>query len=53
MIGIACPDEFPLLAFVSLVMAAVSRGNAVVVVPSEKCPMVGLDMYQVRLLNVD
>ena len=38
-IGIACPDEFPLLGFISLVMPAVVRGNAVVVVPSEKHPL--------------
>ena len=47
-IGIACPDVCPLLAFVSLFAPAVIRGNAVVVVPSEKYPTVALDFYQVR-----
>ena len=47
MVGIACPDESPLLAFVSLLAPAVIRGNAVVVIPSEKHPMVAVDMYQV------
>ena len=47
MVGIACPDESPLLAFVSLFAPAVIRGNAVVVIPSEKHPMVAVDMYQV------
>ncbi|XP_033629701.1 aldehyde dehydrogenase family 16 member A1-like [Asterias rubens] len=46
-IGIACPDVCPLLAFVSLFAPAVIRGNAVVVVPSEKYPTVALDFYQV------
>ena len=46
-VGIACPDESPLLAFVSLLAPAVIRGNAVVVIPSEKHPMVAVDMYQV------
>lgn len=46
-VGIACPDEFPLLAFVSLVLPAISRGNTVVVLPSEKHPIVGADMYQI------
>ncbi|KXJ06145.1 aldehyde dehydrogenase family 16 member A1 [Exaiptasia diaphana] len=46
-IGIACPDESPLLAFVSLLAPAVIRGNTVIVVPSEKYPLVALDMYQV------
>ncbi|XP_063869013.1 aldehyde dehydrogenase family 16 member A1-like isoform X1 [Scylla paramamosain] len=46
-VGVACPDEAPLLAFVSLVAPAVARGNAVVVVPSEKYPTVPLSLYQV------
>lgn len=47
LIGVACPDIAPLLGFVSLVAAAVARGNAVVVVPSEKYPTIALSMYQV------
>lgn len=46
-IGIACPDEYPLLGFVSLVAPAVARGNAVVVIPSEKYPLSAADFYQV------
>ena len=46
-IGIACPTECPLLGFISLVMPAVVRGNAVVVVPSEKHPLCATDLYQV------
>ena len=49
-IGIACPDEFPLLAFVSLFAPAVIRGNAIVIVPSETHPLLALDLYQVLLL---
>ena len=45
--GIACPDEAPLLAFVSLVMPAVALGNRVVVVPSPRAPLVATDLYQV------
>ena len=48
-IGIACPDVSPLLAFVSLIAPAVVRGNAVVVIPSEKYPTVALDFYQVSV----
>ena len=47
-VAVACPDESPLLAFASLVGAAIARANAVVVVPSEKYPLLALDMYQVR-----
>ena len=48
-IGIACPDEYPLLAFVSLFGPAVVRGNCVVIIPSEKFPTPALDLYQVKL----
>ncbi|MEI9886449.1 MAG: aldehyde dehydrogenase family protein [Rhizomicrobium sp.] len=46
-IGIACPDESPLLAFVSLLAPAVAMGNRVVIVPSEKHPLAATDFYQV------
>jgi acyl-CoA reductase-like NAD-dependent aldehyde dehydrogenase len=46
-LGIACPDEWPLLAFVSTVAPAVAMGNAVVVVPSERWPLAATDLYQV------
>jgi len=46
-IGIACPDHAPLLAFVSLVAPAIARGNAVVVIPSEQSPLAATDFYQV------
>jgi aldehyde dehydrogenase (NAD+) len=48
-VGVACPDSAPLLSFVSLVAPAVARGNAVVVVPSQKFPLPALGFYQVRL----
>ncbi|XP_065188322.1 aldehyde dehydrogenase family 16 member A1-like [Sycon ciliatum] len=46
-IGIACPDEYPLLAFVSLFAPAVVRGNTIIIVPSEKHPLSACDLYQV------
>lgn len=46
-IGIACPDELPLLGFISLVAPAIARGNTVVVIPSEKYPLSATDFYQV------
>ncbi len=45
--GVVCPDEAPLLAFVSLVMPTVALGNRVVVIPSERYPLVATDLYQV------
>jgi aldehyde dehydrogenase (NAD+) len=45
--GIVCPDEAPLLAFISLIAPPVARGNTVVVIPSEKNPLSATDFYQV------
>ncbi|HSD30223.1 MAG TPA: aldehyde dehydrogenase family protein, partial [Vicinamibacteria bacterium] len=38
-VGIVCPDESPLLAFVTLVGGAAAMGNTVVAVPSERHPL--------------
>ncbi|MFP4321369.1 MAG: aldehyde dehydrogenase family protein [Anaerolineales bacterium] len=46
-IGMACPDEYPLLAMVSLVGPAVARGNATVVIPSQPYPLIATDFYQI------
>lgn len=46
-IGIACPDEAPLLALVSLLGPAIARGNTVVLIPSEQYPLLATDFYQV------
>jgi aldehyde dehydrogenase (NAD+) len=46
-LGIVCPADFPLLAFVSLVAPAVALGNRVVTIPSWKYPLLATDLYQV------
>ena len=46
-IGIACPDEYPLLGFISLVAPAIAMGNAVVVLPSSQAPLSATDSYQI------
>ena len=46
-IGIACPDEHPLLALVSLAAPALAMGNRVVAIPSERHPLSATDLYQV------
>ena len=51
-IGVACPDSHPLLAFVSLFAAAVCRGNAVILIPSEKYPLAALQLYHVSLSSL-
>jgi aldehyde dehydrogenase (NAD+) len=44
--GVVCPDEAPLLAFVSLVSPLIAMGNRVVAVPSERWPLAATDFYQ-------
>lgn len=46
-LAIVCPDEWPLLAFVSLLAPALAYGNTVVLVPSGACPILALDVCQV------
>jgi len=45
--GIICPDESPLLGFISTVIPAITMGNSVIVIPSEKLPFSATDFYQV------
>jgi aldehyde dehydrogenase (NAD+) len=46
-IGVVCPDEAPLLGFVSLIAPALALGNRVIAIPSESCPLMATDFYQV------
>jgi aldehyde dehydrogenase (NAD+) len=46
-IGIACPDEYPLLGFISLIAPAIAMGNTIIVIPSQQSPLSATDFYQV------
>ncbi|MCC7482929.1 MAG: aldehyde dehydrogenase family protein [Hyphomicrobiales bacterium] len=46
-VGVICPDEAPLLGFISLVAPLIAMGNHAVVVPSERHPLAATDFYQV------
>ena len=46
-IGIAAPEEFPLLGVVSTVAPAIAVGNTVVVIPSQRYPLAATDFYTV------
>ena len=46
-IGVAAPEEHPLLGLVSLVGPAIAVGNTVVAIPSERAPLAATDFYQV------
>ncbi len=46
-IGIACPDEFPLLGMISLIGPAIATGNTTVVIPSAPYPLAAADFYSV------
>ena len=45
--GIACPEEHPLLGFVSLVAPAIATGNTAVASPSEAHPLAATELYTV------
>jgi aldehyde dehydrogenase (NAD+) len=45
--GIICPDAWPLLGFVSTIFPAVAMGNTVVAVPSTTAPLAAIDLYQI------
>jgi aldehyde dehydrogenase (NAD+) len=46
-IGIACPDEFPLLGMISLLAPVIATGNTAIVVPSQRFPLAATDFYSV------
>jgi len=45
--GVVCPDESPLLGFVSTVLPAIAMGNRVVAIASQSNPVPALDLCQV------
>jgi aldehyde dehydrogenase (NAD+) len=45
--GIVCPEDFPLLGFISTVIPAIAMGNRSIVIPSESSPLSATDLYQV------
>jgi len=46
-VGIVCPNDAPLLGFLSLVLPVLAAGNTAVVIPSETYPLIIGDLYQV------
>jgi aldehyde dehydrogenase (NAD+) len=45
-VGVVCPQETPLVGFLSLVMPVIAMGNTAIVVPSETYPLITGDLYQ-------
>src|SRR5579863_3995235 len=45
-VGVICPQEAPLLGFLSVVMPVIAMGNTAIVVPSETYPLITGDLYQ-------
>ncbi len=46
-VGVVCPERWPLLGLVSLISPLVAAGNPVVVLPSESAPLAATDLIQV------
>jgi aldehyde dehydrogenase (NAD+) len=46
-VGVAAPEAFPLLGFISLVAPLVAAGNTVIALPSDAHPLSATDLYSV------
>ena len=46
-VGVICPDEAPLLSFISLLAPVIAMGNRCVIVPCGNMPLPALDVCQV------
>jgi aldehyde dehydrogenase (NAD+) len=46
-LAVVCPDEAPLLGFISAVAPALALGNTVIAVPGEMAPLLATDFYQI------
>jgi aldehyde dehydrogenase (NAD+) len=46
-VGVVCPDGWPLLGFVSTVLPLIAMGNTVIAIPSSGAPLAATDLYQV------
>jgi aldehyde dehydrogenase (NAD+) len=46
-LGIVCPDAWPLVGLVSTVLPAIAMGNTVVAIPSSGAPLPAIEFYQV------
>jgi aldehyde dehydrogenase (NAD+) len=46
-VGVVCPDAWPLLGFLSTVLPLIAMGNTVVAIPSTTAPRAATDLYQV------
>jgi aldehyde dehydrogenase (NAD+) len=46
-VAVICPNEAPLLAFISLLAPVIAMGNRCVIIPSESMPLPALDLCQV------
>lgn len=45
--AIVCPDQSPLLGFISAVIPAITMGNSCIVIPSETAPLSATDFFQI------
>ncbi len=45
--GVVCPDEAPLLSFISLLAPVIAMGNRCVIIPSQRYALLATDFYQV------
>jgi aldehyde dehydrogenase (NAD+) len=46
-VAVVCPEEWPLLGFLSATLPPIAMGNRVVALPSGRWPLLATDLYQV------
>jgi aldehyde dehydrogenase (NAD+) len=46
-LGVVCPPEDPLLSFISLIAPGLALANRLVVIPSQRFPLIVTDFYQI------
>lgn len=47
LMAVICPNECPLLGFISATVPAFAMGNPIIAIPSEKYPLMASDLYQI------
>lgn len=52
-VAVVLPDRNPLLSLVTVLGAAIATGNAIILVPSQKCPLPALTFIQVGTEEFD
>mgnify|MGYP003323989818 CR=1 FL=1 len=51
-VGAVCPEEHPLLGFISIAAPLIATGNRCVIIPSASYPNIAINFYQILERNI-